>query len=192
MGYTTKFQGQFDLDKPLDDETYRFLFRLANTRRMKRALGPEYGVEGEFYVDGPGTIEGEWEAMERESDTYHADKRSQWGTYNRGEFVPKLTSIIEYNKPPSTQPGLWCQWIPSEDRLHLTWDGGEKFYSYVEWLEYIIKNILIPRGYVLSGEVDWMGEDQRGDNGIIRVIDNVVTTEPGAGRMEITDEDEDD
>lgn len=113
MGYSTEFEGQFDLDKPLDDETYRFLFRLAHTRRMKRLLGPEYGVEGEFTLMGPGTIEGEWEAMERESDLYHDDKRAQWGQYARGEFKPVLTSIVEYNTPPSTQPGLWCQWIPN-------------------------------------------------------------------------------
>ena len=34
MGYTTDFTGQFDLDKPLDDETYEFLCKFNSTRRM--------------------------------------------------------------------------------------------------------------------------------------------------------------
>ena len=26
-------------------------------------------------------------------------------------------NVIDYNRPPSTQPGLWCQWIPDEDPI---------------------------------------------------------------------------
>ena len=32
----------------------------------------------------------------------------------------------DHNTPPRTQPGLWCQWTPTADRLHIEWDGGEK------------------------------------------------------------------
>lgn len=144
MGYTTDFEGQFDIDKPLDDETYDFLVKLNNTRRMARRLGPEYGVEGEFYVDGG-------------------------GDFGQG---PE-SSIIDYNKPPRTQPGLWCKWIPTEDRKGIEWDGAEKFYDYVEWLEYIIASILKPRGYIVNGEVTWQGE-ANSDMGKIVVKDNVV------------------
>lgn len=75
-------------------------------------------------------------------------------------------------------PGIWCQWIPTEDGKCLEWDEGEKFYNYVEWLEYLIKEFLAPKGYVLNGEVEWTGEEN-GDIGLIIVKDNIVTTKEG-------------
>lgn len=54
MGYSTTFTGEFNLNKKLDKETHLFLTKLARTRRMKRNVGPEFGVEGEFYVEGEG------------------------------------------------------------------------------------------------------------------------------------------
>jgi hypothetical protein len=58
--------------------------------------------------------------------------------------------------------------------MGIEWDGGEKFYDYVEWLEYIINNFLAPKGYVLNGECPYQGEDSD-DVGKIVVKDNVVT-----------------
>jgi hypothetical protein len=106
---------------------------------MKRNVGSEYGVEGEFYVED--------------------DEKN----------------VIDYNQPPRTQPGLWCQWTPNEDGTAIEWDGVEKFYNYVEWIKYIIEKILSPKGYVLNGEVNWYGEN-RDDEGVICITDNVVTT----------------
>ncbi len=153
MGYTTDFNGEFKLNKKLDDKTHEFLKKFAETRRMQRNLGPEYGVEGEFFVDGEGFA---------------------------GQ--DKDDSVMDYNKPPRTQPGLWCQWTPSEDGMSIGWDGGEKFYCYVEWLNYIIKNFLAPKGYILNGDVEFQGEDN-GDFGVIRVINNVVKV--GTGHREV-------
>ena len=146
MGYTITFHSAFVLDRELDDDTFTFLKKLNDTRRMKRAVGPEYGVEGEFYVDGGGMC-----GQAEESN------------------------IVDYNTPPSTQPGLWCQWVPTEDRRYIQWDGGEKFYNYVKWLQYIIDKILQPEGYVLNGQVAWVGEDSS-DQGIMVVKDNKITT----------------
>lgn len=146
MGYTTDFAGEFKLNRQLDTETANYLRKFAETRRMKRKLPLEYGVEGEFYVDGTGY-----------AGQGHED------------------NVIDHNSPPSTQPGLWCQWIPNEDGTAIVWDGGEKFYDYVEWIEYIIKNFLAPKGYVLNGDVQWQGEDA-GDVGVISIKDNVVRT----------------
>lgn len=98
-----------------------------------------------------------------------------------GEFYVEddNVGVVDYNRPPATQPSLWLQWVPSEDGWFLEWDGGEKFYNYVEWLEYLIERVLSPRGYVLNGEIKWFGED-RDDTGVITVTENVVTTrEPG-------------
>lgn len=139
MGYTTDFFGQFDLDKPLDDETYDLLIGLNETRRMARNVNPKYGVEGEFYCKG--------------KDTF-------------GSTQDK--NVIDYNKPPKTQPGLWCQWKPTEDRLNIEWDGGEKFYYYTEWIQYLMDAILKPRGYTLTGSVSFQGEDHE-DRGTITI-----------------------
>lgn len=149
MGYTTEFYGQFRFNKPLDDDTYNLLIGLASTRRMKRfGLHPNYGKDGEFYFN---------------------PNSKDFGQEHDG-------SILDRNSPPSNQPGLWLQWRPTEDRLHLVWDGGEKFYHYVEWLEYLIKKILEPKGYSLSGSVDWAGEDDY-DRGTISLHDNLMRIE---------------
>lgn len=87
-------------------------------------------------------------------------------------------TVINVNVPPRTQPGLWCQWEPTYDGWGIEWNGGEKFYDYVEWLEYLIKMILAPKGYVLNGTIKWFGEDSD-DMGRILVKDNKVTTEYG-------------
>jgi hypothetical protein len=144
MGYTTEFRNRFNLDKKLSDEDFNFLTKFNETRRMKRNLPAEYGIDGEFYVDGGGSF---GQAQEE--------------------------SIVDYNEPPSTQPGLWCQWVPTEDRMGIEWDGGEKFYHYTEWIKYLIEKILSPRGYTLNGIVRWQGEDMD-DRGQIEIVDNKV------------------
>ena len=129
MGYTTDFNGRFHFNKPLDKETHAILTGLATTRRMKRqGLPEEYGFQGEFYYNPNSKMMGQEEEA----------------------------SIVDYNTPPDTQPGLWLQWIPSKDGKYLEWDGGEKFYHYVEWL----------------------GEDAD-DRGLISIKDNVITVKRG-------------
>ncbi len=144
MGYDTNFEGRFDLDKPLDTKTYNLLVGLNQSRRMKRKVGDEFGVEGEFYTTGKGF---------RGSDDEE--------------------NIIDSNQPPRTQPSLWLKWIPTKDRLHIEWDKAEKFYGYIEWIEYIVEKILIPKGYVLNGKVSWQGQDPN-DKGVVIVKNNEV------------------
>lgn len=143
MGYTTTFEGSFKLNRKLDVKTHRLLLGLATTRRMKRSV-EGYGVEGEFYINGSGFAGQDHEA-----------------------------NIIDYNVPPLTQPSLWCGWIPSLDGLRIEWDGGEKFYHYVEWIEYLLNKVLLPRGYCLVGAVSWRGEDSEG-LGATQISDAVV------------------
>lgn len=138
MGYSTDFIGSFQVDREVDDDTLALLVGLATTRRMARNVGPEFGIEGEFYV---------------KNDT---------------------VGVMSHNEPPVTQPGLWCHWlICDDDRRTISWDGAEKFYNYVQWLEYLIAKVLAPRGYKLSGDVSWHGEDYL-DRGTIMVRDNLV------------------
>jgi hypothetical protein len=73
---------------------------------------------------------------------------------------------------------LWCQWIATPDGRGIEWDGGEKFYHYIAWLQYIILHFLEPWGYRLSGEVKWTGEDPS-DTGRIIVEDNKLVCPAG-------------
>jgi hypothetical protein len=169
MGYTTEFDGHFNLDRPLELNHANYLQRFSETRRMKRnpkelqfindpireRVGLPFGVEGEYFVGGGGF-----------AGQDHDD------------------SILEYNSPPSTQPGLWCQWIPTDDLRGIQWDENEKFYDYVEWLQYIVKNFLIPWGYTLNGEVEWSGEE-REDIGKIVVVNNDITVKEGRVTYEL-------
>lgn len=155
MGYTTDFEGKLKFNRQLTVDEKNFLDKLANTRRMARNVDRKYGVEGEFYVDGGGFMGQD-----------HED------------------NVIDSNTPPRTQPGLWCQWVPTEDGKFLEWDGGEKFYAYVEWLQYIIDKVF---PYItadgdeplsLTGSITWQGEESE-DMGRIQVNNNVVTVLEG-------------
>ena len=70
-------------------------------------------------------------------------------------------------------PSLWCQWVVTDNCQFLEWDGCEKFYSYTNWLCYLIDNFFAPYGYILNGTVDYQGEDED-DYGQITICDNTV------------------
>lgn len=173
MGYHTEFNGSFELNKPLTLEHAHYLQAFNETRRMARrpdsklltadpvriAAGLPIGEDCAYFVGGEG---------------YAGQSRD--------------SSIIDYNNQPAEQPGLWCQWRPNGDGTAIEWDENEKFYNYVEWLEYIIAHFLQPWGYVLGGEVYWQGADNA-DMGCITVTDNVVTVR--RARIDYDDKDYD-
>jgi len=160
MGYMTYFSGEFKLNKPLEHNHMEYLLAFKGTRRMKRraidtvampdikreAVGLTVGKEGGYFVGNEHSL----------GQVCSAD-------------------VLDYNSPPDGQPGLWCQWEPNEAGTAIVWDGGEKFYDYVKWIEYLIEHFLKPWGYVLSGEVEWIGEDPD-DRGKIICRNNAVTT----------------
>jgi hypothetical protein len=158
MGYTTNFMGEFILDRPLTPEHQAYLMKLERTRRMKRdptiasqlpdplreAVGLPLGDDAEYFVGGTGHF-----GQDRDS------------------------SIIDYNSPPGSQPGFFCQWVPTDDGRAIVWDEIEKFYEYIKWLKYLIQHFLKPWNYMLNGTVHWLGEDPS-DEGLIEVHNNVV------------------
>lgn len=160
MGYDTNFNGEFKLNKPLSKEHKTYIENFSYTRRVQRkqtvaskmedpvriAAGLPVGKEGAYFVGAKGMC---------------------------GQDIDD--SVKNYNTPPSGQPSLWCQWVPSEDGTAIVWDEGEKFYEYIDWIKYLIEHFLSPWGYVLNGEVYWIGEDAD-DRGIIVIKDNVVKT----------------
>ena len=176
MGYTTDFYGSVTFNKPITEELKNYINKFGETRRMKRDVEkikktfPDWekncfngnlGVDGEYFVGGDGFM-----GQDRDD------------------------SIVNYNYPPETQPGLWCQWMIDDDG-NLVWDGGEKFYEYGEWLTYLIDNFLAPSGYVCNGEIEFQGEDMN-DFGTIHVKDNVVTVEYGMSIQSLEDISDDD
>lgn len=158
MGYTTEFEGKFTITPELSQEHMDYLNQFSETRRMKRdpkilegfqdsfreGVGLPLGTDGEYFVGGKGHCGQDHDA-----------------------------SIIDYNEPPSTQPSLWCQWIANDGGNSIEWDGGEKFYDYIDWIKYLISNFLKPWGYSINGTVKWRGEGFS-DIGKIVIIDNQV------------------
>jgi hypothetical protein len=150
----------------LRPEHAAYLLAFRETRRMKRdpakaaalhdpvreAAGLPLGPEAGYFVGGGGL-------------------RGQDGD----------ESVLDYNWPPQGQPGLWCHWVPDERGTSVGWDGGEKFYDYVEWLQYLLQHFLGPWGYLVNGEVSWQGEEDA-DRGTILVADNVVRVIDLGGR----------
>lgn len=158
MGYTTDFTGQFNLNAPLTKEQTAYLQAFSQTRRMKRNPAMTEALQDELRV-AVGLPVGE-------DGEYFVGTGDRFGQDRTGD-------VVDYNRPPASQPGLWCQWTASDAGDAIVWDEGEKFYSYVEWLEYIIKHFIAPWGYTLNGTVQWSGEDSD-DIGHIVVADNVV------------------
>lgn len=163
MGYTTDFVGCFKLSKPLTPEQTAYLKKFNYTRRMKRdpsiaatlpdperiAVGLDIGPEACFFVGGTGFA---------------------------GQDDDK--SVVNHNEQPEGQPGLWCKWVPNDTGEYIGWDGCEKFYDEIVWLNYIIKNFLKPWKLKLNGVVRYQGE-RNDDFGSIVVIDNKIWDEKG-------------
>jgi hypothetical protein len=174
MGYTTDFSGQFDITPPLKPEHRAYLEAFSYGRRMQRdaaqvsalpdpvrvAACLPVGRDGGFYV---GSAE----------------------NFGQGH----TPDVVDYNRAPFGQPGLWCQWVPTEDGAALEWDGGEKFYEYEEWLRYLIATFFVPWGYVLNGTVEWAGEDSD-DWGRMVVTGNKLRVQAATVVYEDTDDED--
>ncbi len=181
MGYTTDFYGSLKLSRPATEKERDYINLISSTRRVKRDVNKLMslynGEHGNPFAKGntPEEIYGH-------EGEYFAKDDNNFGQDNDGSIIdinlaPGETEFLAGRKKIKLgQPGLWCQWIVTEDGTELTWDGGEKFYNYVEWLEYYIKHFFEPWGIKLNGEIEWAGED-REDMGKIVVTDNVVKTQ---------------
>lgn len=118
-------------------------------------MGYQTDLFGEFKTSRPLTVK-EKKELEEFADTRHGGN----------------------TESDPDKPGFWCQWVPNEDGTAMEWDGNEKFYNYIEWIEYLIKHFFEPWDVKLNGEVEWAGEES-GDLGLISIKDNVVTVKDG-------------
>lgn len=73
-------------------------------------------------------------------------------------------------------PDSYCQWRLTKNCQGIEWDRGEKFYEYIEWLQWIIDQCLKPEGIELSGSVKFDGEDSD-DFGYLKIVDGKVIVE---------------
>ncbi|GAA2753018.1 hypothetical protein [Kitasatospora cinereorecta] len=143
--------------------------------------------------------------MDRANGPYYVDGT---GVAGQGDDA----DIRDHGKPPAGQPGLWCQWEPTDDGTAIEWNGSEKFYDATEWMAYLVDHFLKPGAHaqgepgfedftfdhVLNGVIDAQGEEDW-DTWQLTVSDNTVSAtgpvEPetmllcGACLTEIADED---
>lgn len=159
MGYTTTFSGSLRFNREVSVQMQEFINRFSATRRMPRdndKIKEVYPNWRELCFFGDLGNNG----------AYFAPISRNFGQEDDG-------TIIDSNGwRCSVHPSLWCHWIIEDNKL--MWDGGEKFYDYVEWLEYLIKHFFAPLGYVLNGDIEWEGEE-RDDCGTIHVVNNKIT-----------------
>lgn len=158
-------------------------------------MGYTTEFEGRVSIDPPlNKIEAEYlrrfaasRRMNREAGPYYCEDDGQFGQTGAG-------GVIDYSQPGRDQPGLWCQWVPTDDLAGLEWDQGEKFYDAAEWMEYLIDHFLRPYGrasvsgdpqfvgftfdHVVNGTINAYGERPT-DRWRLVVKDNVVTVEEG-------------
>ena len=158
MGYDTFFKGAFFFNKEVAPELVKYINLFSQTRRMKR--------DNKKIMD----VCHNWRMYSFNGELGQEGEYFVGGTGVYGQDADD--SVVNYNTPPITQPSLWCHWIIKGNKL--VWNGAEKFYNYIEWLQYLIDNFFIPSGYILNGQVEWQGEDED-DFGIISVEDNEVT-----------------
>lgn len=107
-----------------------------------------------------------------------------------GPYELENENVLNHNKPPEGQPGLWCDWVPTPDGEAIVWNEGEKFYNSVEWMQYLIDHFLKPNAiakdalpflqanHTLNGEIFAQGEEP-GDMWKLVVTDNVVEYKQG-------------
>ncbi len=146
------FLGSLVLDKPLISEQQEYLQSFSKTKRMKRdaikaALLPD-PIRNKVFLD----------------------IGEEGGYYVGGEEDDD--SIVKKSLPPVEQPTLWCKWCPSDSGKSIVWSGN-KFFGYIEWLEYIIEHFLITWGREVSGMID-IRNDQDTSLGYLKVIHNKV------------------
>jgi hypothetical protein len=197
MGYQTDFYGAWSIDPPLTAPHLAYLRQFAEIRHMRRdvdklasmldplreAVGLPLGFEGAYYV---GTTDA---VGSQAKDDSVLDGNNPPGVPNippkdpvnfMGDWAQRYAEELVIKQHALTLglavPGLWCQWRPDDSGTVMEWDGGEKFYEYIDWIEYLIEHFLQRWGYRLNGTVEWQGED-RDDIGRIVISNNIVKTQ---------------
>jgi len=117
MGYTTEFQGEFKIDKPVDEDTYKLLVGLNTTRRMKRdpkKLAKRLGKTTEEVIELYGK---ECDLWVGDTDDFGQEKPQEdnpFGEESNGKYYPvKVLQKVPLKEVTDTQ----MQIIYLEDQI---------------------------------------------------------------------------
>ena len=91
-------------------------------------------------------------------------------------------SIVDFDNPPDTQPGLWCPWVLGGERTFEglenaiiewgQWEQEMSGYEDFKWMKYMIDKFLKVKGYVCNGIISGIGENDTG-HFIIAIENNI-------------------
>lgn len=80
--------------------------------------------------------------LRRFADSRRMDRTA--GPYAVADTGFRGPDVKDYNRPPQGQPGLWCDWTPTDDGSAIRWNGTKKFRNADEWMAYLIDTFLAP------------------------------------------------
>jgi hypothetical protein len=74
-------------------------------------------------------------------------------------------------RPSGGFPGFHCDFAPTDDNHGIRWNGSEKTYDAVEWIDYLVRTYLGPNGITIpDGQfLDAQGEEH-GDTWRLTII----------------------
>jgi hypothetical protein len=147
MGYSTTFTGHLDLSTPLNDHQQKFLDYFVNCRQcIYKQLHDNHPIF-EMIKNCNLPMKKEYLVSDNDHD-------------------------VKLFNDHTGKPSLNCDWIVEDNQLK--WNENEKFYNYLEWLQYLIDNFFNVWNIKLNGIMDYKGEDL-GDCGTIVVNDSIIT-----------------
>lgn len=98
-------------------------------------------------------------------------------TLSRPLTIAEARTVLDWHdddvEKPGSHPKGYMQWLPTDDLRGIVWDGEEKFYDYVRWLEWLVAQ-LAEWGVTGEGTIHWQGEEN-GDTGVLSVVGSTVT-----------------
>jgi hypothetical protein len=154
MGYHTGFQGEFQLEPPLNAAQVAYLQAFVRVRHGQR------GIDQIKHLPDPHR-----EAVGLEI--------GQEGLYCTSDQANNVDVYSDYNRAAIGAPDLYCPWTVSADGSKLRSSHPDKAHSPKEWLGFLLQHFLIPWHSQASGEVIWQGEDM-GDTGAYLLTDNYL------------------
>lgn len=167
MGYDTDFMGEIWVTPALPDEW------------VKRWNDATNGDPAHQYVSGGRT---------EPAGYVPTDIETIVRTLDDGRVQVRAAPVMLFGWPREIdgvqQPQEWCNWELTNDNPDCTtirWDGGEKFYEYTEWLDYLVAAIRhdFP-GSTFDGEIEYRGEEWDDVGTLVVSDDGMVSDRQGS------------
>lgn len=133
-----------------------------------------------YTTDFVGWVQMDPPLNEHETDYLRAFSQTRQWDRPKGRFVVLAHPLADdepngpvdaYNRPAPAEPGLWCPWTPAMEGNVLAFDGVEKAYRAVAWLDYLISTFLSP-----GGAASTSGDAQFGDFTFDHICDGAVAS----------------